>query len=415
MRLPGAWPDSDPESHSHTAPAAPKQRRRRLARHPSSDDKTVVIAVMGVTGAGKSTFIKNVTRQESVSVGESLSSDTSHVAAYELRHKGVRYILVDTPGFNDTDRPDSEITTVILTWLKESLEAGTELNGVIYLHRIFDPRMSGSALRNTRMFRKLIGSDGFGNVVLATTFWGTVLESIGAGREKELRTNPDFWGSMVENGAKMARLQNTRTSGLELLEKMAQQGKFVLDVQDEVVNQGKSVDETEVLREQMAQAEELRRTLKAQRLMEEERLQQQLRRQESARQKQLRREWREIEQRRAAEQRAEKQRQAEERRRAEEQIRREEEELRQELERQERRRREQAAELQRRAKAEEKRRQEEEANIRRRFQAAYTCIGYKAQWPCDKCKGSITAYSSYYREFLSSLPALLLLFKAALL
>jgi hypothetical protein len=43
----------------------------------SSDDTNVVVAVMGVTGAGKSTFIKTVSGRNDVIVGDSLSSGLS--------------------------------------------------------------------------------------------------------------------------------------------------------------------------------------------------------------------------------------------------------------------------------------------------------------------------------------------------
>jgi len=43
----------------------------------SSPEKDVVIAVMGVTGAGKSTFIKTVSERNDVVVGDSLSSGSS--------------------------------------------------------------------------------------------------------------------------------------------------------------------------------------------------------------------------------------------------------------------------------------------------------------------------------------------------
>ncbi|KAH9214365.1 P-loop containing nucleoside triphosphate hydrolase protein [Leptodontidium sp. 2 PMI_412] len=138
-------------------------------------EDSIVIAVMGVTGAGKSTFTITVSGRNDVVVGDSLCSETSEVRAYEFLHNGKQYILVDTPGFDDTTRSDSQITEKILTWLKTSMIEGTRLNGVIYLHRISDTRMAGTALRNNRMFRKLCGADAFKNIILATTFWARSL------------------------------------------------------------------------------------------------------------------------------------------------------------------------------------------------------------------------------------------------
>ncbi len=67
--------------------------------------------------------------------------------------------LVDTPGFDDSERSDTEILTLIADWLQDSFEDRIFLSGIIYLHRISDIRMSGSSIKNLRMFRKLCGTE----------------------------------------------------------------------------------------------------------------------------------------------------------------------------------------------------------------------------------------------------------------
>jgi ABC-type proline/glycine betaine transport system ATPase subunit len=42
----------------------------------NSSSNEVVVAVMGVTGSGKSTFIRNVTENKAISVGHGLESGT---------------------------------------------------------------------------------------------------------------------------------------------------------------------------------------------------------------------------------------------------------------------------------------------------------------------------------------------------
>jgi hypothetical protein len=68
------------------------------------------------------------------------------------KYSGQDYGLIDAPGFDDTDRTPDEFCTVILKWLASSYLAGERLHGIIYLHRIQDIRMSGSAQTNLRMF-----------------------------------------------------------------------------------------------------------------------------------------------------------------------------------------------------------------------------------------------------------------------
>jgi len=82
--------------------------------------------------------------------------------------------LIDTPGFDDTDRDDSDILCDVALWFSESLKRGIRLSGILYLHRISDRRMTGSAKKNLLMFKKLCGNNALVNVTLATTMWGTV-------------------------------------------------------------------------------------------------------------------------------------------------------------------------------------------------------------------------------------------------
>ena len=113
--------------------------------------------------------------------------------------------LIDTPGFDDTNRSDSEVLREIASWLTASYAAKVRLSGIIYLHRISDVRMQGSAKRNLFMFKKLCGPDSLGNVILATTMWDRVSEAEGLARETELTSTDDFWGWMVSQGSKVYR------------------------------------------------------------------------------------------------------------------------------------------------------------------------------------------------------------------
>ncbi|KAF6804663.1 hypothetical protein CSOJ01_10014 [Colletotrichum sojae] len=69
-----------------------------------------VIAVMGVTGAGKSTFISDLVGNNNVIIGHSLKSETKLTAAYRLDHEILgRIELLDTPGFDDTFSADTDV------------------------------------------------------------------------------------------------------------------------------------------------------------------------------------------------------------------------------------------------------------------------------------------------------------------
>ena len=48
-----------------------------------------------------------------------LKSDTQSIIPYTISHHGLRLVLVDTPGFDDTYRPDTEILRIIADWLTQ--------------------------------------------------------------------------------------------------------------------------------------------------------------------------------------------------------------------------------------------------------------------------------------------------------
>ncbi|KAF2728663.1 hypothetical protein EJ04DRAFT_546684 [Polyplosphaeria fusca] len=211
-------------------------------------ESDVVIAVMGLTGVGKSTFIKNLTGNPDIVIGHGLMSETNQVKGYSFNHGNTKYTLVDTPGFNDTFESDDTVAKLLLEWLESSYSAGVRLNGIIYLHSIAFPKLHGSALDNLIMFRKLCGNDAFSRIILATTFWSEVEKGIGEQREKELKQNKLYWGRMIQGGSKVKRLTNTKASALSTLEELGQGTKITLQAQDEMAVKGIAPDQTEAAR-----------------------------------------------------------------------------------------------------------------------------------------------------------------------
>ncbi|KAL7801877.1 ankyrin repeat-containing domain protein [Trichoderma afarasin] len=208
--------------------------------------KHVYIAVMGVTGAGKSSLISLCTGKN-VKIGHKLESCTADVEDVDfMLNDHVCVHLIDTPGFDDTSRSDVEVLQNIALWLKESFEQGTKLSGIIYLHRIIDVRMAGSTLRNLSMFKKLCGEEAYSSVVLATSMWSQVDEAAGAQRERELIETKKFWGYMHDKGSKIFRLNQTRESCLGIIKYILSLGSTtLLELQDEIVNQGRQIEDTE--------------------------------------------------------------------------------------------------------------------------------------------------------------------------
>lgn len=134
--------------------------------------------------------------------------------------------LIDTPGFDDTNRSDTDVLRDISTWLSELYTEEIFLSGILYLHRISDLRMQGSGVLSIALLMKLCGEDCFNKVVLVTTMWEQIDETVGERRERELETTKEFWGSMMEHGSLMRRHYNNKQSALDII------GMFVPQDQD---------------------------------------------------------------------------------------------------------------------------------------------------------------------------------------
>lgn len=168
------------------------------------------------------------------------------MAIYACKAKdGKKVFLVDTPGFDDTYKSDTDILREIASWLAEAYEVKIKLTGIIYLHRIMDVRMGGSGMKNLRMFKKLCGDNGLGSVVLATTMWSVGAESEQIERENQLKTEPGFWKGMIDRGSKVFRQDEGYESASRILDYLVQKNRRVtLDIQSDMIDKGLTLDQT---------------------------------------------------------------------------------------------------------------------------------------------------------------------------
>ncbi|KEY73898.1 hypothetical protein S7711_06105 [Stachybotrys chartarum IBT 7711] len=223
------------------------------SRGSQMQSENVYIAVMGVTGSGKSSFIARCSGKP-VRIGHGLNGCTTTVDVFEYDVSTRRRVyLIDTPGFDDTSRSDAEVLKEIATWLGDSYKNKILLNGIIYLHRITDRRMPGSARRNLLLFRQLCGQDCLKKVVLVTTMWDQVSDEVfqeAQDRETELTTTMDFWGWMVKNGSSVHRHNHTKSSAARIIQTLANHSQpFATDLQKELVDQKRRLGETSAGRE----------------------------------------------------------------------------------------------------------------------------------------------------------------------
>lgn len=171
------------------------------------------------------------------------SQGTSKIEAVPVNVGQTRAIIVDTPGFDDSKRPNAEILHEISKILTYQYEMGSPLKGIIYIHSIADVRFRGSAGLNLRILRQMCGDQALRNVMLITSRWDQVMPSQGADRERNLRE--DFWKEMLRKGSRMNRFQGTHDSAAALVSQLLEiNDSCVLDIQRELTDEGKTLDET---------------------------------------------------------------------------------------------------------------------------------------------------------------------------
>ncbi|KAJ3571941.1 hypothetical protein NP233_g3417 [Leucocoprinus birnbaumii] len=247
------------------------------AKDLNKDD--MIIAVMGPTGAGKSTFIQTVTRAfySNNEVGHHLASATTNVSALRIIFRDddkPNIVLVDTPGFDDTNRSDFEVLGEIARWLRvlgkplaNAARSRRRLSGILYLHRITDTRMTGSATRNLQIFQKLCGDSYYRRVILVTTMW-----SPDFGPEEQLECErleaalqESHWQPMIHLGSQVLRFLGTLESAQDIVNQIVgvecqeQQNTLeqIIEIQTEMLVEHKSVPSTQAGRHVKGDAEEL--------------------------------------------------------------------------------------------------------------------------------------------------------------
>lgn len=117
------------------------------------------------------------------------------------------------------------------------------MKGIIYLHRIIDQKMQGSALRNFRVFQELCGESALQNVVLLTTMWDKLPNRLeGLDRDQQLRE--DFWALMETKGSYIASFDGSKEMAEAMVMMLAAKSGVVLNVQKELHDQQKPLGET---------------------------------------------------------------------------------------------------------------------------------------------------------------------------
>ncbi|KAI0965319.1 P-loop containing nucleoside triphosphate hydrolase protein [Xylaria arbuscula] len=228
------------ESDADKSQSALKYTKSVVQRFWTGQD--LLIAVMGMTGSGKTTFISKVTGRTDLKIGHSLTSCTRDIEVIETKIDGRVVRFVDTPGFSDTNLSDSEVLQLIADYLATAYKNDIKLSGIIYLHPISDTRVTHHATKNLQMFQKLTGENNLKNVVLATSMWDKVSREEGLRREQELKNK--FWKVLLAFEAKAIRYAGTAESARSIAQILMANKPFFLQLQKEMGRDNKALRDT---------------------------------------------------------------------------------------------------------------------------------------------------------------------------
>ncbi|KAH7357643.1 hypothetical protein BKA66DRAFT_427492 [Pyrenochaeta sp. MPI-SDFR-AT-0127] len=202
---------------------------------------------MGVTGAGKSTFVRHCTKDLECILGHDLFSYTSKVSIHTTRILDRTVHLIDTPGFNDSRNSDEETLQELAYWLAAAYERDIQLSGIIYLHRITDTRLQGSSLRALNAFQAMCGENAFCGVVVATTMWDTVPTNElakAANRHEELRGK--IRQGIIQQGGKLIALSAANIDAVNIVEHIVRKNeRLTLAFQQQLMDDKRLIYETD--------------------------------------------------------------------------------------------------------------------------------------------------------------------------
>ncbi|KAJ2914648.1 hypothetical protein MD484_g5747, partial [Candolleomyces efflorescens] len=157
-----------------------------------------------------------------------------------------RLLLVESPGFDNSEHGEFEVLRQIAVWLASAYGDDAHIAGLVYLHDIGKTRVGGTGVLSYDLFRQICGTNALNRVVMATTQWDTVAANPKAGQVREKELQESFWAEALEEGAHYMRVENPQDDVREVIEYILtkQFEAVVTKIQVELVQLDKRVAET---------------------------------------------------------------------------------------------------------------------------------------------------------------------------
>ncbi|KAK1832961.1 GTPase IMAP family member 4 [Podospora conica] len=185
-------------------------------------NRDVLIALLGLTGAGKTTFTMRASGNTELKVGHSIYPCTQDPQAVRFALDGRQILLIDTPGFDDDDRSDVEILEDMGEWMSKQdffNKGATQLDGLILLHPVTMHRVGGSERRRTRLLQNLLGKAAYKRIVIATTMWERLRNEEDVAKGIEGRKT-DVWADLLDSGATYMKHYDSPDSAHRIIRKI---------------------------------------------------------------------------------------------------------------------------------------------------------------------------------------------------
>ena len=234
----------------------------------------ILIALLGVTGAGKTTFASLVSGNTDLRIGHSIHSckrihcrypltlpaaarskllsnectGTQEPEVVRFSFHGHPIVLIDTPGFDDDSRSDVEILEELAAWMaRDGHLKHKQLDGLILLHPITVLRAGGAERKRTRLLKNILGAQAYKHIVIATTMHEHLSSEADIAERVDGRRQ-ELWGDMVEKGTKLVKHSNTKESAdgiiRMVIEISGKAGKLRSLLQDELAKDPRLIETT---------------------------------------------------------------------------------------------------------------------------------------------------------------------------
>lgn len=148
--------------------------------------------------------------------------------------------LIDTPGLNDSLRSDAETFQELAYWLAAAHENKLKLSGIVYLHRITDTRLQGSAHRSLKMFKAMCGPQAFQGVIVATTMWDELVgDEIQKAHARQVQLKAKIHDDVIIGGGRLVALSAGAVDIRKIVRHtVAKDARITLAFQTEHVDRG---------------------------------------------------------------------------------------------------------------------------------------------------------------------------------